>query len=169
MPKKRLHVIWGVISAALVATILILGFVVWKQSQAKLADPFSATTRSSVSIPLYFPTWLPNGYRVDASSITQPQSGTVVLTATNAKHDAIYISEAPVPGGSFDIKTFYGNFLNKQTASTPLGEVSSGMVGGNTKITSLIVNNKTWIIINTKASSTVDDLVSVTRRLQLSQ
>lgn len=119
-------------------------------SSQPTSDPFSAKVISSLSFGLYYPKHLPAGYTLDRSSITEPQTGVVVITLKNSNGEKIYMSEEQRPT-SFDFGGYYGNFTDLQEKTIGSGTIAVGYINnGQTLVGSFALNN-TWVLLNTSA------------------
>jgi hypothetical protein len=123
-------------------------------------NPFTPAVAASVQFPLYYPTKLPTGYRVDAKSVTQPQAGVVVFEMKGPKGAILYASEEARPV-SYDLGGFYKTFAGLKELPVSDGAIASGKLNnGRTEIVSR-ANNKTWILCNTTAPIPMDQLTNM--------
>jgi hypothetical protein len=165
MSKRRL---------AIATACLILagggGFAYWRLFvwQPAVVDPFSAKLAASMQFPLYYPTRLPNGFRIDKTSVTVPQAGVAVFTIVGPHNEKLYMSEEARPT-TFDIGGFYKKFSGLRTANMSYGEIAVGRINnGATEIGSLaFATNKTWVLTNTSASIPLGQLVTMLKSLTL--
>lgn len=136
-------------------------------TQPAVVNPFSTGVIAAMKFPLYYPTNLPTGYRIDAKSVTQPSDGVVVFDMVGPKGEKIYMSEEARPI-SFDLGGFYKKFQDLQEVPVSDGSIAVGRVNsGQTEVVSR-ANNKTWILSNTTASIPSDQLVTMLKSLTLS-
>lgn len=145
------------------------GVLYWKLflSQPANANPFTAKQMASVQFPLYYPTQLPDGYRIDASSVNEPQQGVIVFSLIGPKSKKLYISEEARPS-TFDLGGFYKKFEDLREIPVSDGTVAVGKLGGGTTEIVSRANNKTWILSNTTANIPLDQLVAMLKSLTLS-
>lgn len=155
-----------------IGTLLVLsggGFAYWKLVvwQPAVVNPFSTGVVAAMKFPLYYPTNLPNGYRVDKKSVSHPSDGVVVFDMIGPKGEKLYMSEEARPV-SFDLGGFYKKFQDLKEVPVSDGSVAVGRVNsGQTEIVSR-ANNKTWVLSNTTANIPLDQLVSMLKSLTLS-
>lgn len=166
LKKKKKLVILA--SAAIVVLAAGAGLywrlVVW---QPAVVNPFSTGVIAAMKFPLYYPTNLPRGYRIDKKSVTQPSDGVVVFDMIGPKGDKLYMSEEARPT-TFDLGGFYKKFQGLQEIPVSDGTVAVGRVNnGQTEIVSR-ANNKTWVLSNTSANVPQDQLVAMLKSLTLS-
>jgi hypothetical protein len=160
-----------IMAAALVIALILFGWRLYRQQQIKNLDPFTTHTRSLVTFPLYYPTRLPNGYHIEKTSVTNPDTGVLVFTITDADEEHfIYISEEAKPK-SFNFKGYYLAFSDRKHIATPFGTATTGVVsingGGHAEIGSL-TSNKTWLVTNTDSDIPFSQLDNILTSLALS-
>jgi len=162
--KKHLFV-----SGALASLLLFGGGIaywrlfVW---QPAVVNPFNSHISSSMQFPLYYPTQLPAGYRIDTKSVNVPQQGVVVFNMVGPKGSKLYMSEEARPS-TFDLGGFYQKFQNLKETSVSDGAVAVGRVNsGQTEVASR-ANNKTWILSNTTANIPLNQLTNMMKSLTL--
>ena len=161
--SKVTFVVLGVIMLLILVGALIAA------ARSKPSDPFTATTRSSVPMPLYYPSSLGRGFKIDANSVTQPDSGVVVYQIVGPDGARIYVSEEKWDN-SIKLEGFYGNLKSTDEVSTPLGPAKMGeSIKGQNRVASLVVGGRTWIIMNSKTSVQSAEMETALKSLKLSQ
>lgn len=142
------------------------GVLIWKMAflQPANANPFTAKELAAVQFPLYYPTQLPTGYRIDTKSVNMPQSGVVVFDMSGPNGKKIYMSEEARPS-TFDLGGFYKKFEDLKEIPVSDGSVAVGKLGGGTTEIVSRANNKTWILSNTTANIPLDQLVAMMKSL----
>jgi hypothetical protein len=144
------------------------GVVYWRLFvwQPAVVNPFTPHVSSSMQFPLYYPTQLPTGYRIDTKSVNVPQQGVVVFNMIGPKSEKVYMSEEARPS-TFDLGGFYQKFQDLKEIGVTDGAIAVGRVdGGQTEIASR-ANNKTWILSNTTAKIPFDQLTNMMKSLTL--
>lgn len=167
-PRKNKKLPMIIASAAIVVLAIGAG-VYWRLFiwQPPVVNPFSTGVIAAMKFPLYYPTSLPSGYRIDTKSVSQPSDGVVVFDMIGPKGDKLYMSEEARPT-TFDLGGFYKKFQDLQEIPVSDGSVAVGRVNsGQTEIVSR-ANNKTWILSNTTANIPLDQLVDMLKSLTLS-
>lgn len=146
------------------AGVLYWRLFIW---QPAVVNPFSTGVIAAMKFPLYYPTNLPSGFKIDTKSVTQPSDGVVVFTILGPKGEKLYMSEEARPS-TFDLGGFYKKFEDLKEYPVSDGTVAVGRVNsGATEIVSR-ANNKTWILSNTQANIPPDQLVQMLKSLTLS-
>lgn len=160
--RRRLVTITSVFGAAL----LIAAAISWKLFiwQPANVDPFSTQLTSSLQFPLFHPTYVPSGYRVNPKSVTEPTTGVVVFSLDGPNKGKIYISEEARPT-KYDIGGFFTRFSDLKESAITGGTIATGKISkGQTEIASML-NNKAWIICNTNAPVPMDQMTNLVRGL----
>lgn len=116
------------------------------------ADPFTAKTLASVKFPLYYPTKLPNGFKIDSKSITSPQEGVVVLHATDDKGRKIYMSQE-ARSKTYNYGGFFKGIEQSKSFTAHEGEAVTGYLYNRKTVIASLVTAKSWIIVNTQDTS----------------
>lgn len=147
------------ISSGLLIGLLIAGVAAWAVFvHTRPKEYFSATQLAAINFPVYIPTTLPLGYRIDAHSGTtaKDQPGVLLLTLSKGTGQKIYLSQQ-ARIATFDYGNFYKHIIDSKTKSTPLGEVGYGYTADNRQeaIASL-VTQKSWLIANGAGVQPID-------------
>lgn len=109
--------------------------------------PIPQAIRTSFDFPLFYPSKLPEGWRIDDKSFSK---GVEVLTYTaiTDTNQKVVISIQPQPK-AFDFDNFYKETLGKSSQFTAtLGQGATGEGEGGYKIGSLTTGDS-WILIST--------------------
>lgn len=130
-------------------------------------NPIPASVQSAVSLPLYYPEKLPEGYILDENSYTV--SGEIVtFHAVNQQNRKLIFTIQPRPP-TFDFPTFYQKGLSStEQFTTPVGQAAIGKA--QTKLIGNLVTETSWVIVsadNDKVSS--DDLRLILNNLRRAQ
>jgi hypothetical protein len=115
---------------------------------------------ASVQFPLYYPTTIPQGFRIDRSSVVEPQTGVVIFSIDGAHKEKIYVSEE-ARSTTVMIGNFYKQFKNRKEIGVSDGEVAGGYLPSTGNLVSSRANNTTWVICNTKAPLTVNQMIAM--------
>jgi hypothetical protein len=160
--RRRLIIIASSLGLALgIATAI--GWKLFLYQPANV-NPFSAKLTASLQFPLFHPTYVPSGYHVDVSSVTEPTTGVVVFSLDGSNKQKIYISEEARPS-KYDIGGFFAKFSGLKESAIPGGTLASGKIdSGQTEISSML-NNQVWIICNTNASVPMDQMAQLAKNL----
>ena len=154
-----------IITVLLVALGLSAGgftFYESKQSKSDKTNVLGQATQS-VTIPLYYPKNLPNGYTDNNDSLAIKQN-VFYSSVTGPNNTKFYITQQPIPD-NFNFVDFSKKFLNPDTFSSDAGQVVAGQVGSNT-IGSIKTNKNTWILINSIGTNSLDGLEVAARSLE---
>jgi hypothetical protein len=164
LTKKTL----AILSICVCLLLLAGGFAYWKLFvwQPADANPFSAKTMASVQIPLYYPTRLPNGYRIDTKSVSEPQAGVVIFNMIGPNGEKLYMSEEARPV-TFNLGGFYAKLDDMKETSVSDGTIAVGRVKNGQEVASR-ANKKTWILSNTTAQIPFNQLTAMMKSLTLS-
>ena len=159
------------LSIALAAVVVLSasGFLFWRLFiwQPAVVNPFTTKTQASVQFPLYYPTQLPSGYRIDPKSVSEPQQDVVLFNLIGPRGEKIYLSEEARPQ-TFNLGGFYDKFQDLKETPVSDGSVAVGRLnGGQTEVASR-ANNKTWVLSNTNANIPLDQLTTMLKSLSLS-
>jgi hypothetical protein len=125
-------------------------------------SPFTPAVASSVQFPLYYPTTLPKGYHIDKKSVTTPDTGVVVFEIHGPKGQKLFVSEE-ARSETFNLGGFYKSLKDMKQVGVSDGAIAVGHNGNN--LVGSRANNKTWILTNTRASVSPDDIIAMLRSL----
>lgn len=157
--KRRLFIIIG---SLLVIILALGGWLLFKPTP--VTSPFDAKTLASLNFPAYYPTYLPPGYKIDNKSVNEPRGGVVVFNLIGPKNQKIYISQESRLS-TFNYGGYYKNFKDLKETVILAGTIAVGRINnGQTEIGSL-VNDKTWIIVNTNSTVPFDELTHILKNL----
>jgi len=141
--------------ACILASAVAAAVIVSNQSSTVLPDPFSIQQRSTVSFTLYYPTKLPEGLYIDIASVGRVQEEVVAVRITDgrgSKGISFSISQRILPPTA-NLQAFYESFANKSTFPTSVGIATAGSIdNGQTRIISLVTEDKTWILVQASNS-----------------
>lgn len=129
------------------------------------ANPFTAEVIASLKFPVYYPTDLPPGYRIDPQSVTEPQANVVVFNLIGPHGEKLYVSEEARPS-KFNLGGFYNQWVNMREVGVSDGAVAVGYADQSRREEVVSrANNTTWILANTKASIPFDQLINMLKSI----
>lgn len=162
------------VSIIIVTAILALGavgFVLRKPVGSFVSDllappsPFSAEVTEKAGFPLYYPTKLPAGYKIETDSVRQPEEGVVIYAITTDDGKRFNINLQKKPAG-LNLDPLYNALTEIKETDTKFGKVKTGTSGEGMQITN-ILTDQSWIIINSsKDTLTQEDLVKLVNSLR---
>lgn len=159
-PKRhRKRLIITIVCSLVLIVLVCIGvlLLIFKHDSATLQNPVPAKLFDSVDYTVYYPTNLPDGYKIDKQSFSSPQSGVIVFYLINSEGQKIYISQEARPT-TFNFGGYYNNFKDKSETVTDNGTIAVGKINnGSTEIASL-ATEKTWIIANTASKTPLNQL-----------
>ena len=148
--------------------LLVVVTVLFKLSPKTVRDPFSSTQRAAVGIPLYYPAKLPKGYHINYKSVNIPQKGAIIFVIDGPSDNKVYVSEEPTPSSDI-VSNLTGTIIRPSVISTSLGNGTAGLLNKQQgEAASILTNNKTWIIVNSNTTVSLDVLKSVLENLVVS-
>lgn len=137
---------------ALAAILTLASGAWWYFKQNRAPSPIPAVVRQQVDFPLYYPTRLPDGYRV--SQAPAVSESVVAMAVSTPSGNTIFISQQAAPTG-FDYQKFLQNELKRpQEISTPAGVAYIGGPVG--RVFGSILTSKTWILTNASLSGNTE-------------
>ncbi len=168
--KHRLPA-WQPIVITLVLGLIITASTFWiLKGGAGVNDPFTPEIRKAVSLPIYYPAQLPDGYAIEPTSIALPEKKAVTFKVINNHAQKFFVSETDATEKDSGLKNLAGNLTNVRHFSTPHGQATSGTTNnGQTNMVSIIIDNKTWVILNSGKSVPISALESTVNHLTLSK
>jgi hypothetical protein len=109
-------------------------------------DPIPKSIISEVNFTLYYPTALPQSWKLDKSTIYADPSDKVVGYVLRGPNGNLNISIQPVPS-SFDFNSFYTKRLsNTVQFLTPLGQGAIGEPLGANQLVGSLVTTSSWVL-----------------------
>jgi hypothetical protein len=122
-------------------------------------NPIPASVQSAVSLPLYYPEKLPEGYVLDDNSYTV--SGEIVtFHAVNQQNRKLIFTIQPRPP-TFDFPTFYQKGLSgTEQFTTPVGQAAIGKA--QTKLIGNLVTEISWVIVSADTDKVSSDDLRLT-------
>lgn len=146
--------------AAVAVTLVIV-------SSRSVAVAFPAAVAGKTLFPIYAPSQLPAGYKVDQESFSNDE-GVLVFSLSHDSGRSIAVTEQSVPAG-FDFTSFYDKQV--QNAKKVEGSQFQAVVGqasrngpGNNQLLSVRTDD-TWIMASSQTASQ-DELEFVARHLR---
>lgn len=152
-PKRKSHkkLIIGITLIVLVFGLL-LGLYLMKPK-----NPFPENIRKEISYPLYYPEKLPEGYKLDKSSV-KVESNIMFFTLDN-EDKKIIVSEQAIPSQPPDLANIQG-FKKFNTSS------GDAVIGSNVgRPTAILLSNTTLITISGDNKIPQDVIVQTTENM----
>jgi hypothetical protein len=155
----------------LLAVILILllvggGFFgyqkLYKKDAVKKHYFPSYITKSEIQIPVYYPVDLPTTFKVN-NDYKVLQQDVLYYSVSNKAGDKFYITIQKLPT-NFDFEAFKKKFVKPDEYTSAIGANLVGPAGGSL-IGSIRTNQNVWIILNSTAVGSVNDMETITRSL----
>lgn len=162
MPRPRLRL---VLAAALFAIAIGAGFLAVGEIRKNSARDklFPADLRSAVSFPLYFPSELPGGFRVDQEP-ARFGAGVVTFSISYGKDSKLVVSEQKKPS-DFDFGKFYKEkFEVRRQTDVTGGQLAIGKLNNQTACS--LLTDQTWIIANAPSGINDDMLTDLCEHLR---
>jgi hypothetical protein len=125
----------------------------------------SYVSKDQMTIPVYYPVGVPSGYGVSDFKIIK--KNIMTFTVTNLRGEKFYVSEQPLVT-SFDFEGFKKKFAKPDEYNTPIGSNLVGVAGADL-IASIQTSDSVWIIINSKALTSIKDMETITRSFRTVQ
>lgn len=166
-PSKTISRRGLIVIASSLGIVLGIGVAIgWKVFLYKPANvnPFSAKLSASLQFPLFHPTYVPDGYHVDTSSVTEPATGVVVFSLAGPNKSKIYISEEARPT-KYDIGGFFAKFSDLKESAITGGTLATGKIDNSQTEISSMLNNQVWVICNTNAAVPMDQMSNLAKDL----
>jgi hypothetical protein len=156
--KKRLAIFGSI--AILLTAALAAGGIWWWQTHR---NPFPADIRQNTVTPLYFPTKVPTGFKLNPDSFSQKR-GVVLYNFDTPDGDKLHITIEKKPA-KYDLNQLYNSTLqDTKTVAVPLGTAHIGTLGLNT-MANLVVGD-TWIMAVYSQPGATDDLTNIMKSLK---
>lgn len=150
----RLHlkkpVAYGLLAAGLLGTAAYITLSLLSQP----ANPFTSDLSARITYPLLYPGKLPAGFRIDETSIKQPDDQVIIYAAKNEADTAINISLQPQPQ-NLNLKPLLDNMQGVREIKAPAGTTYVG-VSPQDRLVSYTMTGSVWVIINV-AKDTISD------------
>jgi len=101
--------------------------------------------KSQAEIPVFNPTKLPSGFKINKNSFNVTQGNIITYYAENTSKDKINFTIQARPS-NFNFDKFYSETMSNSTRfSTPLGEAAVGKAGGH--LLGSLATTKSWALI----------------------
>lgn len=115
-------------------------------------SPFTNSAAKDMGFSLYFPTDLPNGYKIELNSVKRAEDNPVILLGiSNDNNQRITISQQKQPDGlNFD--SLQKLLTDTRQVQTRFGTVSIGKSNGDTEIANILTED-TWILVSAPKDS----------------
>lgn len=141
-----------IIGIGIVLMALVAGLLWWSVQRAQSPQGFMADLQTKVEFPLFYPTQLPNGMKLDRSRYGTTKD---VVTTTYTYDDNKYIVVSmQAKAKNFDASTFQPT----SEFTTSLGRAYVADLP--TRTTAAVVGEKSWALINAPERMAVDQLTS---------
>lgn len=164
--KKSRIVVTASITVIVLGAAAIIGWRLFIWQPANI-DPFTPQITSSLQFPLFHPTYVPAGYRVDPKSVAEPTTGVVVFSLDGPSKEKIYISEEARPT-KYDIGGFFAKFSGLKETAISGGTIATGKIANSQTEIGSMLTNQVWIISNTNASVPMDQITQLVKGLSSS-
>ena len=140
----------------------------WKLSiwQPAVVNPFPTSVVAAMKFPLYYPTNIPQGFKIDTKSLTQPMAQVVVFDMVGPNGAKLYVSEESRPA-TFNLGGFYDKFEGLQEIPVSDGSIAVGKLNSGQIEVASRANDKTWIFSNTTANIPLGQLVSMLKSITI--
>ena len=142
---------WLIISILVVIVIaLIVGstLLFLARYRPNATNPFTTNILVTTKFTLYYPTNLPEGYYIDANSVSTPQTGVVILDIQNSRNQKIYMSQEARPS-EFNFGGYYKDFSGLNEQVTSQGTIATGYINNHQTVVGSLLINGTWVFLNT--------------------
>lgn len=165
-PQKKAYkkpVFWA--AASLLLVLFVLGaFLTVNLQKNSVPQPSQQELQSLTNnLPLYYPTKLPAGYAVNASSISTT-SDVTTYQITKPNTEAVVVSIQAVPQTGFSFVQFYNETIKGQEFENQLGESYLGSL--DEKSVASIKTEDAWILISAPGSTDASDLKDISNALR---
>lgn len=154
---------WVVLAVAGVGlvTALLLGYFLWYALSQTPSAIREAATRAT--FPLYEPTQLPNGYSIDAASVSLT-SEALLFTASNKTGEKLVFTQTPVSQG-FDFESFYKEqYVGMQDVQSIYGRGTTGVISN--AMSGSLVTTSTWVLVTGTKDMAANTMASVIQNLK---
>lgn len=166
-PKKAKKIIYSLKAKKLLLVIIIIilaavgGYYLYKQLSTPSPIPKSIT--SSVSFPIYYPSELPKGYKLNTESFNTNGRVVTYYFSNNAGQN-ISISQQAVPA-NFDFDNFNKKrILGSKEILTPVGKATIGQ--SSERNVASVITDKTWILVSAPSDTTAAQLETIVKSLK---
>ena len=158
---------WATIGLGLGVGVLITAATSWliiAKPWYYNPNPFTPTVASGLKFPLYYPTSVPSGYRVDSKSLGTPTAGVVIFDLKGPNGAKLYVSEE-ARSTTFNLGGFYEKFGHLQEIGVSDGAIAVGTLNNGQNEVASRANNNTWILANTTAKIPMSQLVTMLKSI----
>jgi hypothetical protein len=132
-------------------------------SLIKPHSPFPNKIRQEALFQLYYPSQLPDGYSIDASSY-HVKDGAVIFGAVSASGSTIAFSEQAVPK-EFDFSGFYQGLTHAKRVDSAQFSTVQGSTPDRATVMSVVANS-TWILLTSHQQMRDQDVKLVANHLR---
>jgi hypothetical protein len=118
-------------------------------------SPFTSDVTKQVIFPLYFPTDLPAGYKIELDSVRKAEDAPVILLGiSDENNQRITISQQKQPSG-LNFENLNKLLTEARQINTQFGNITIGVSDTETEIANVLTGD-TWILISTPKNSLKD-------------
>lgn len=122
-------------------------------------NPFDASLREEMGIPLYYPTKLPTGYKMELGSISRPETDVVLYAVSNEAGQRFNVTLQKQPA-DIDLEPLYATLKDiHEISTTTFGSVKVGTSSSENIVIANILTGKTWIIVSGNTETLTDTLL----------
>ncbi|HEV2412975.1 MAG TPA: hypothetical protein VGS28_04215 [Candidatus Saccharimonadales bacterium] len=161
-----LRILTGFICLFVVGVIGVSLWLTFLDRTSANANPFTAQVLASVQFPLYYPTNLPTGFRMDPTSVSKPRADVVIFNLDGPGSQKIYFSEEPKPG-KYNIGDFFNSLTGLKEYGVNGGTVAIGRNAQSDAEIANYVNSQVWVLANTNAPIPTDQMTTMMETLIL--
>lgn len=157
--KRRLPLYIGT-----TGVLLIVGIGVYTYIRSRDANPVPGNIISQMKVPVYYPEGLPEGYALDAGSMSFDEATGVTTYVIKKGSDIVSISVQPKPQ-NLNLKTFHKEVMsNPQEARTGEGSITTGVINGIQ--TASLITDKSWVIVSSKNKVPAKDITAIAKAMK---
>lgn len=147
--------------AIIFIVIVMLSIVLWKgplTSFLQPRSPFSEEMRKKTGIPLYYPTKLPAGYKLELNTITQPETDVVLYAVSNESGQRFNITLQKQPA-DINLEPLYNTLTDTKEIGTQFGQVKVGTTTEGIRMANILAG-QTWIIISGSTATLTEPVLA---------
>jgi hypothetical protein len=120
-------------------------------NEVRSASPFSDELKNQFSYPLYYPSRLPEGYKIESRSIyASTDTNKSLMNITNTEGgDVVIAQQSQLPGLTYD--KLSRDYTESRQIPSPFGTLKVGITADN-KVVADVLTGETWIVISGESS-----------------
>lgn len=147
---------WLIIFFSLFLLLMLVGLIrALTTDEITSASPFSDELKNQYSYPLYYPTTLPEGYKIESRSIyASNDTNKLLMNISNTEgDDAVITQQSQLPGLTYN--KLSREYTESRELSTPFGKLKVGVTAEDKEVTD-VLTGETWIVISADSSLLTD-------------